>query len=55
MNWKPMKITKSGHKKVKLLNEKHKRKINEGNLQSHGMVEKVTEKLMNQIWRIKMW
>ena len=24
MNWKPMKITKSGHKKVRLLNEKKK-------------------------------
>ena len=47
MNWKPVKTTKSGHKKVKLLNEKHKRKIDEENLQSYGMVEKVPENLMN--------
>ena len=45
-----MKITKSGHKKVKLLNEKNnKRKIDEESLQLYGLVEKATEKLMNQI------
>ena len=45
-----MKITKSGHKKVKLLNEKNnKRKIDEEILQLYGLVEKATEKLMNQI------
>ena len=45
-----MKITKSGHKKVRLLNEKNnKRKIDEESLQLYGLVEKATEKRMNQI------
>ena len=44
-----MKI-KSGHKKLKLFNEKcNKIKIDEESLQLHGLVEKTTEKLMNQI------
>ena len=46
-----MKITKSGHKKVKLLNEKMKKKtkIDEENLQLHCLVKKAADKLMNQI------
>ena len=43
-----MKIT-SGHKRVRLLNEKNnKRKIDEKTLQLNGVVEKAIEKLMNQ-------
>ena len=50
MNWKPTKITKSGLKKVRLLNEKNnKRKIDEESLQLCVLVKKATEKLMNQI------
>ena len=44
-----MKITKSGHKKVRLLNEKNKRKIDEESLQLYGPAEK----LMNQIINFK--
>ena len=47
-----MKITKSGHKKVTLLNENNnnnKRKIDEESLQLYDLVEKATKKLMNQI------
>ena len=40
-----MKTTKSGHKKVRLLDEKKKRKIDEESLQLYGLVEKATEKL----------
>ena len=44
-----MKITKSDHKKVRLLNEKNsKKKIDEESLQLYGLVEKAAEKLMNQ-------
>ena len=50
INWKSLKITKSSHKKVRLLNEKNnKRKIDEKNLQLYGRVKKATEKLMNQV------
>ena len=45
-----MKITKSAHKKVRLLNEKNnKRKIDEESLQLYGPAEK----LMNQISNFK--
>ena len=41
MNWKPQ---------VRLFNEKiNKRKIDKESLQLYGLVEKATEKLMNQI------
>ena len=44
-----MKITKSSPKKVRLLREKIKEKIDEESLQLNGLVEKATEKPMNQI------
>ena len=45
MNWKPMEITRSGHKKVRLLNEKNnKREIDKGSLQLYSLVEKATWK-----------
>ena len=50
MNWKPMKITKSGHKKVRLLNEKsNKIKTGEEILKLHVLVNEAAEKFMNQI------
>ena len=54
MNWKPIKITTSGHKKVRLLNEKNnERRIDEEILQLYCLVEKATEKLMNSICNIE--
>ena len=46
-----MKITKSGHKKVGLLNEKmkKKKKTDEENLQLQCSVKKAADKLMNQM------
>ena len=40
-----MKITKSGHKKVRLINEKNKRKINKEMLQLYGLVKKQQKNL----------
>ena len=45
-----MKITKSGHKKVRLLNEKsNKIKTGEEILKLHVLVNEAAEKFMNQI------
>ena len=44
-----MKITKSGQKIVRLLDEKMIKKIDEESLQLHRLVKKTTEKLTNQI------
>ena len=44
-----MKITKSGQRKVRVLNEKMIRKNNEKSLQLYRLVKKATQKLMNQI------
>ena len=44
-----MKMKKSGSKKVRLPNEtNNRRKIDEKSLQLYGLVEKETEKIMNQ-------
>ena len=51
INLKRMKIIKSSHKRVGLLHEKKKKKkkIDEEILQLYGLVEKATQKLLNQI------
>ena len=57
MNWKPMKIKKSGQKKDRMLNEKMKKKLwrklkrrfDEEKLQLYGLVKKTVERLMNRI------
>ena len=51
MNSKDMKKTKSGHKKVRLLNEKKMiKKKNDGEvLRLYDLVEKAAENILNQI------
>ena len=51
MNSKDMKKTKSGHKKVRLLNEKkNDKKKNDGEvLRLYDLVEKAAENILNQI------
>ena len=45
-----MKITKSGHKKGRLLSEKNDQsKTDQESLQLYGLFKKATEKLTNQI------